>query len=188
MIKGRGGALLREKIVACRLESPRHDDHRRQTGRAARHDRRRFPSRSARSALKHTERRLQQLRLLDDDPRAGRRLALLDRRRQPDHRLPVRPDRRSRNRSTVSSSASPACSRPGFFIDLCDTLIVGTDDRRRTDRIGDVRPCAPIGLKNAQAGVLSSSRISAVRERRSGRSRARRPRSSHRACGRHRPP
>ena len=38
----------------------------------------------------------------------------------------------------------------GLFIDLCDTLIVGTDDRRRADRIGNVRSGDRIGSR-AQA-------------------------------------
>ena len=38
MIKGRGGALLREKIVATASRAPGHHDHRRQTRAAAGHD------------------------------------------------------------------------------------------------------------------------------------------------------
>ena len=36
MIKGRGGALLREKIVAVGIRPSRHDDHGREAGRTAR--------------------------------------------------------------------------------------------------------------------------------------------------------
>ena len=95
--------------------------------------------------VKHTERRLQQLGAEHDDPQPPRRLTLSDRRRQQDHRLPVRRPSTTPGLSIDSSSASPAFSKPGLFLDLCDTLIVGTDERRRAVR----EPRAQPGLIDA---------------------------------------
>ena len=124
MIKGRGGALLREKIVAYASQSSGDDDHRAKNASNASAPPCPVPVEVSSIGVKHTERRLRELRLLDRDPSVSRRLALPDRRRQSNRRLPLCLRSTTPNPSTASSNASPACSRPGFFIGLCDTLIV----------------------------------------------------------------
>ena len=127
MIKGRGGALLREKIVACasnhRVTMITAEKRVERLGSTVR-----VPVEVSSIGLKHTERRLQRLRLFDRDPAAARRLAVPDRRRKSDRRLPFRLHRRSRKRSTRQLQCIAGVLETGLFIGLCDTLIVGTDN------------------------------------------------------------
>ena len=75
MIKGRGGALLREKIVACvaarRVTIITTDKRVDRLGVECS-----IPVEVSRVGLKHTERRLQKLGAAADDPRACRRCRL----------------------------------------------------------------------------------------------------------------
>ncbi len=125
MIKGRGGALLREKIVACasnhRVTMIAADKRVERLG-----TRSRFPSRSARSASSTPSDDCSSSAVRPTIRLPAGRLAVQDRRRQPDHRLPVRAP------STIPESLDRELQciagvlETGLFIGLCDTLIVGT--------------------------------------------------------------
>ena len=84
MIKGRGGALLREKIVACvaarRVTIITTDKRVDRLGVNAA-----IPLEVSRIGLKHTERRLQYMGAVDQDSPAAERRTLSDRRRQRHH-------------------------------------------------------------------------------------------------------
>ena len=90
--------------------------------------------------LLHTERRLRTLGATTTIRRAADGTPGPDRRRQRDHRLPVRRHRRSRQRWIAQLQCLAGVLETGLFLDLCDTLIVGTADGRREDR--DRRPGA----------------------------------------------
>jgi ribose 5-phosphate isomerase A len=126
MIKGRGGALLREKIVACasnhRVTMVTADKRVKRLGMTAP-----IPAEVSAIGVKHTERRLQRLGAATTIRRRGdgssystdggneiidcRFTALDD---------PVALDRRLQCMAGVLET--------GLFIDLCDTLFIGTAD------------------------------------------------------------
>ena len=106
MIKGRGGALLREKIVACvaarRVTIITEDKRVDRLGANAP-----IPVEVSHVGLKHTERRIPATRCRDQDPTPAGRRRLLHRRRERDHRLPVR----VRDRSGRARHATPVGRR-----------------------------------------------------------------------------
>ena len=121
MIKGRGGALLREKIVATasrhRVTMITADKRVQRLGMIVP-----IPVEVSPIGVKHTERRLQQLGRDHDDPPPPRRLTLSDRRGKQDRRLPVCGRRRPQGpRSTAPvhrrSSRNRPFSRPLRHVD-----------------------------------------------------------------------
>ena len=170
MIKGRGGALLREKIVACvaarRVTIITADKRVERLGAMPP-----FPSRSVTSGLKHTERRLQKLgaetrirRLASGSPYltdGGN--AIIDCRFAD---IPDPGELDARLQSVVGVFET------GLFLGLCDLLVVGDERRSPADRLEHAEECRLRRLRpqpraepfQAPSRDLSSSRISAVFE------------------------
>ncbi len=134
MIKGRGGALLHEKIVACasshRIIMITSDKRVERLGISVP-----IPVEVSEFGLKHTERRLQHLGAATTLRRGGDGLAYLT-----DGGNPILDCRFG----AIVDPAALDCElrtiagvlETGLFIDLCDTLIVGLNDRTEEIKTG----------------------------------------------------